>query len=320
MIFNAILVMLAALFAVFGLEETLPSQRMSLALQGRGQRLRRCFSMILGGKKSSSHSYNLLPSDTDNNSDQMSLDNEKHGRPTEEHIGTRYSKNSSDIADQERLWEKPPCPSTSAIAWKVIAKLVMSLHFTAYATAIAVFLPAPLDEGIEGTGGANQGHGLGFSVQQIGALTTTVTLLGIPTQLLLFPRLHDMAGSLRCLQLFLPLSTGSYLGFMLLSQPPESRVLRSALAAILLVLHVICRTICQPSALLLINDASEDQEARAKVHSITHACDSAISAVGLVLGGVLIRAGIQARFPGLAWLVIASISALNSVHLRYSIV
>ncbi|KAH8888936.1 MFS general substrate transporter [Thozetella sp. PMI_491] len=321
MIVNAIMVAFGVIMVAVNLEETLPGATGPLVLP-RARWLKGRVLSFLFGRPKPRFSYRLVAPGTDTGSDQdlpRSDGTEYRDSSMESYLEEKETDGLTGAVDPEELESTLPGQSSVAIAWRVVAKLVMSLHFTAYATAIAIFLPAPLGNGVNAAGEANPGHGLGFSVQEIGTLTMGVTLLGIPIQLLLFPRLHDTTGSRNCLQLLLPFSTVAYLGFMLLSQPPGSDVLRLLFAAALMALHVACRTICQPSALLLINDACEDAAVRAKVHSITHSCDSAVSALGLILGGVLIRAGILAHFPGLAWLIMACIAVLNSAIVSYFI-
>jgi hypothetical protein len=217
--------------------------------------------------------------------------------------------------DDSSIAEPLPSMLRSSLVWRILAKLVMSLHFTAYATALAVFLPAPLevpdDNAAESSINRGLGHGLGLSVKELGLITTIVALLGCLMQLLLFPRLHKAHGSLGCLRIFLPFSTVTYVGLMFLSHPPRNGILRWVIATVLLCFHGICRTVSHPSGLMMINDASDDDKERAKIHSITHSYDSAVAALGLFLGGILLRAGIKIHFVGLVWLLLGATSVTN---------
>lgn len=77
----------------------------------------------------------------------------------------------------------------SAVIRSVLAKLTISLHFTIYATTIAVF-PAPLQH-VESVSSidrkSGQGYGLGLSVQQVAIINTAVSCIACFVQLLIFP-------------------------------------------------------------------------------------------------------------------------------------
>jgi hypothetical protein len=321
MIVNASLGLVAVVLLLLNFKETLEAKPQATRYHKRlslRQKLAKLFS-----RRTSNYSYQQINYADGNNSDTESM---RLSNDTEDESSyLRTEGNEKDIRypgkEPDYDEEKPTTvnqPSFSYIAWRISVRVVMGLHLTSYATAMAVFLPAKVSAGAS-TAEVIQSHGLGFSVFEIGVLTTVVTVLAFPMQIIIFPRLHDAIGSLNCLRYFLPLSTIAYLGLTILSNPPGSEIMRLLFAAIIMAIHLVSRTVCQPSALLLINDASEDQEQRSKVQSITHASDSAASAIGLVMGGLLIRASIQLSFTGLAWLIIAVFSIANIAIVQFCI-
>ncbi|RFU74503.1 major facilitator superfamily transporter [Trichoderma arundinaceum] len=241
MIINSAFVFLAVVFASLGLEE-----RRDLKLRRTKKHFHlfrfvsRIFSLNQGyrplveGHPNSHEDITTAPSialpSLRSGQDDCEEDTERQqitGREeTEPPMAVLYESEPSTPVDENK---DQSGVLRSAVAWRIIAKLVMSLHFTAYATAAAVFLPSPLETPAvpdESTSERGLGHGLGLG-------------------------------------------------------------------------------------LMMINDYSEDVKVRAKVHSITHSCDSGVAALGLLLGGIILRVGIEIHFVGMAWLLLTLISIAN---------
>jgi hypothetical protein len=167
----------------------------------------RSLSLLFGSRKPT-YPYRVVNNRDDDESDQLASDsntNLHHCTGGDAQFREKVQQSLEIAFEQQDMELATPGQSTSAIAWKSLVKLIMSLHFTTYATAIAIFLPGTLGMGFDAAGVANQSHGLGIAVMEIGTLTTAVTILGIPIQLLLSPRLHEAIKSLGCLRLFVPL-------------------------------------------------------------------------------------------------------------------
>ncbi|KAE9373894.1 MFS general substrate transporter [Stipitochalara longipes BDJ] len=212
-----------------------------------------------------------------------------------------FHEESGRVAEEYR-------PRKSAM-WKIVLQVSITIHFTAYATVTSIFLPAPLCPDNICNGQHWVAEGVGFSLDSVAAITIAISSILCAMQLGLFPSVHRSLGSSQSLMAFMPISSAAYLAFMIFLVPIDSAAVRTALVFSLLSIHNLSRAICQPAALLLINESVSAPHSRFQIHSVAHAFNAGAAAVGLSLGGYLMQFGLHTHFVGWAWIALAALTA-----------
>lgn len=143
--------------------------------------------------------------------------------------------------------------------------------------------------------------GLGLSSPTLGLYLGTLGICGILLQLFIFPRLQKHIGNLgilRVASLFFPIAylLAPYLA--LISNYNSVKWL--AMAAVLLI-QVMGRTMAMPSSIVLLTEAAPRRSVLGTVHGAGSTISALSSALGPVIGGVLLAKGIEIGVIGLVW-------------------
>ncbi|GME33862.1 hypothetical protein GTA08_BOTSDO12684 [Neofusicoccum parvum] len=280
--------LLSAVVAVFlGLDETHPS------LRSRTDYGRKCGSLISRWTssiwKSPQHRYAALP--------------------TEERIELRDEPAAPTPAP--RLSEKPTRPPfrsllTRNIILVLTQHFLQALHVSTYNTLLYLLLstprtPTPL------TGG------LGLTAHAIGLATATLGLIGLPTQLLLYPRLSTRLPPLALYRLFLPLSAAAYLLLPLL--PLAAGAPLWPALVVVLAAQVLSRAFVNPATVILVNNCAPHPAALATLHGLAQSVAAAARTAGPVVGSAMFAWGLERGGGGAGVAVpfwgIAGLAAVN---------
>lgn len=212
---------------------------------------------------------------------------------------------------------KPP-PFRSIFTRNVILTLLshhlLALHVSTFNALIFILLPAP-------TSPNEKSHlpflftgGLGLSTEQVGLATAIIGVIGLPLQLLLYPRLQDRLGTLKSYRVFLPASILAYAFIPFLSLLPSSSLPKWLLwpfLTIVLGLQVLSRTFALPSAAILVNNASPSPASLGTIHGLAQSVSSGGRTMGPVVGGWVLGWGLRANCIGGVWWGMAVIAGVN---------
>lgn len=284
---NAFFLLLAVVAVFLGLDETHPS------LRSRTDYGRKCGSLISRWTssiwKSPQHRYAAIP--------------------TEERIELRDEPTPAPPPATSASEKPTRPPFRSLLTRNIILVLtqhfLQALHVSTYNTLLYLLLstprsPHPL------TGG------LGLTAHAIGLATATLGLIGLPTQLLLYPRLSTRLPPLALYRLFLPLSLAAYVLLPLLPLAPGAA--RWPALVTVLAAQVLSRAFVNPATVILVNNCAPQPGALATLHGLAQSVAAAARTAGPVVGSAVFALGLE-RGGGVGVAVpfwgIAGLAAVN---------
>ncbi|EFW15126.1 hypothetical protein D8B26_004526 [Coccidioides posadasii str. Silveira] len=199
---------------------------------------------------------------------------------------------------------------TRNVLLTLLTHFVLPLHTSGFNALCFLFLPAPRApnsrEGLFLFGG-----GLGMPSSRVGLATAIIGIIGLPFQILVYPRWQFRLGTLRAFRVFLPFSPLAYsLAPFLVLLPDRSYVIWPALSAVIF-LQVISRTFSIPATVILVNNSVPDPSVLATVHGVAQSVACGARAVGPLLAGWGLGLGLKNNIVGGVWWALALIAILN---------
>ena len=212
--------------------------------------------------------------------------------------------------------EVKPRPSfrsilTRNVCFNMLQRFLQSLHVSAFNSMLFNLLPSPRADRRDFHLPFRFSGGLGLSAQKMGLANTTIGMIGLPLQLLLYPKLIGSIGVKNSYHVFLPLSIIAYcvLPYLVLL-PSETALVWTCLTAVL-ALQVLSRTFINPATVMLVNDSAPSPDALGTVHGLAQSVSSAARILGPTVGGNLLGWGLGHNFVGLPLWVLATVAMAN---------
>lgn len=336
-LFSGVFILISAVSVVFGLDETHEALRHK---PDYGRVIgRKITDIIYRRRRRRHHQYQQLP--TDETELQLTPAAPPAAPTNTPASGSTVFPRSVPDAQQQSSHSttttttdtttttKPtPCPSpsnspppfrqilTKNIVLTLTTHHLLALHVSAFNALIILLLPAPHN--------ANTHHtfptlrftgGLGLPQSHVGLAMAILGTVGLPLQILLYPRLAHRLGTLRSYRLFLPCSALAYTALPFLALLPQTQthtatLLTWALLALVLAAQVLARTFALTATVILVNNAAPPH-ARASVHGLAQAVSSAARMLGPTLGGWLLGRGLRGGCVGGVWWGMAAVVLLN---------
>ncbi|KAL3459525.1 major facilitator superfamily domain-containing protein [Aspergillus heterothallicus] len=145
---------------------------------------------------------------------------------------------------------------TQIVILIMLQLFLQSLHISAFNSIFFTLLPTPRSDNASYIPPFRFTGGLGLSSQKVGLANTTIGMVGIPLQLLVYPRLIGLLGAQKSYLIFLPLSIVAFcLTPYLVLLPDNIGIIWTCLSGVL-VLQVLSRTFVNPATILLVNDSA----------------------------------------------------------------
>lgn len=204
---------------------------------------------------------------------------------------------------------RPESPWRHVFQRNVILTLVthflLAMHTSAFNNMIFVFLP--MSRQPEGTlkGFLHFSGGLGLSSSHVGLATAIIGIVGLPLQLLVYPRVQFRLGTLRSFRTFLPLSPLAYTLMPFLVIIPRAPYLVWPAFILVVSLQVISRTFVLPAGIILVNNSVTESTVLGTIHGIAQSTSSAARTLGPLLGGLGLGLGSKNDIVGAAWWALA---------------
>ncbi|GJC88636.1 putative membrane protein YCR023C [Colletotrichum liriopes] len=200
---------------------------------------------------------------------------------------------------------------TRQVCLNMLQRFLQSLHVSAFNSIFFSLLPTPRAEN-------NNFHlpfrftgGLGLSSEKIGLANTTIGMIGIPLQLLLYPWLIGSLGVRQSYRVFLPLSIIAYFSLPYLVLLPDDTLLIWTCLTVVLSMHVLSRTFVNPATMLLVNDSAPSPDLLGTVHGLASSISSAGRIVGPTVGGVMLGWGLAHDMVGLPLWLLGILAVMN---------
>ena len=308
-IISGIIITLGALAVILGLDET------HEALKNKpdyGRRLGRWLARVVFPRSDGHHYRRLSTQDHQEEEDGIDLPETPLTPCANQHpVDSPAPKSSSPKATK-------PLPFRSIFTRNVNLTLLchhlLALHVSAFNALIFLLLPAP-------TSSNNDAHlpflfkgGLGLTTEQVGLATAIIGVIGLPLQLLFYPRLQGRWGTLKSYRMFLPFSIAAYTILPYLSLLPSSGLPKWIFwpfLTLILTLQVLSRTFALPSAVILVNNSSPSSASLGTIHGFAQSVSSGARTAGPVVGGWVLGWGLKNNCVGAIWWGMAVVAGCN---------
>lgn len=204
---------------------------------------------------------------------------------------------------------------TTRVGLTMAQHFFQALHVSAFNSLFFILLPMTRSSNAGArlplffTGGA------GLSIRDIGYANTIIGLVGIPCQLLLYPRLSARFGVLPSYRAALPLSIIAYaaLPYVVFLSDTPARLWPYLIFT--LMSQVLARLFATPGTVILINESAPHPTLLGTVHGLGQSIASAARMVGPTAGGFILSWGNQNNCVGLPFWILAVLAVLNWVLL-----
>lgn len=308
---SATIVFMAVLGVALGLDETHEALRNKPDLC---RRLGIFFARIISGKKDT-YRYSRL-STQDDPLDESAIDLPETPLTATPVTPTHTSSSaSSSKADPLR---PSPSPFRSIFTRNVLLTLLthfsLAFHVSSFNALIFLLLPTPTSQNKNAHLPFLFTGGLGLSTEQVGLATAVIGVIGLPLQLLLYPRLQAKWGTLKSYRMFLPASIAAYILLPFLSLLPSTKLPEWMLwpcLTVILALQVLSRTFALPSTVILVNNSSPAKSNLGTIHGVAQSVSSGARTMGPVVGGWLMGLGLKEGCVGGVWWGMAGVAAVN---------
>ena len=168
-----------------------------------------------------------------------------------------------------------------------------------------IFLPTPRAPADTRRGLFHFGGGLGLPSSRVGLATAIIGLIGLPLQILLYPRVQSRLGTLASFRAFLPFSPVAYIVMPFLVLIPKVPLLVWTAFTITVGFQVISRTFALPAAIILVNNSVTDASVLGTIHGVAQSISSAARTLGPFIGGWGLGLGLEHNMTGAIWWALA---------------
>lgn len=284
----------AALTIILGLDETHPQLRHQ---PDRGRQLGKLMMRTILNDKTAEYSYQPLHRDV------PSAIIDEYAREAGENTP------ASEPEDKK----KPPFRAifTTNVCLTMLQRFLQSMHVSAFNSIFFSLLPTPRAEKSDFNLPFHFTGGLGLSSKKLGFANTMIGMIGLPLQLLVYPRLIGSLGVRNSYRAFLPLSIMAYflLPYLVLL-PDDAGLIWVSLSTVLL-MHVLSRTFVNPATMLLVNDCAPSPNLLGTVHGLASSVSSSGRIIGPTVGGVMLGWGLAHNIVGLPLWVLTIVAVVN---------
>ncbi|KAJ5681887.1 uncharacterized protein N7477_001827 [Penicillium maclennaniae] len=291
-VLSAIFIFISLLAVFLGLEETHETGRYRVDW---GRRLGKKIARLCSGRP---RHYRRLNTDAEDESLYM-----------EGSVGT-WSAPSSPTRSRMPVPRPHKRPSfrqiwTKNVLLTLLAHFLLAIHTSAFNAMTFVFLPTPRAPENSRDGFLHFGGGLGLPSARVGLATAIIGFIGLPLQILLYPRIQGRLGTLTSFRTFLPFSPISYLLMPFLVVLPRVPWIVWPSFTVVVLLQVISRTFALPAAIILVNNCVTDPSILGTVHGVAQSIASAARTLGPFLGGWGLGLGLANNMVGAIWWALA---------------
>ncbi|KAE8147963.1 major facilitator superfamily domain-containing protein [Aspergillus avenaceus] len=194
---------------------------------------------------------------------------------------------------------------TPNIVLTLLVHFLLAFHTSACNSMTFVFLPAPRAPEGSREGFFHFGGGLGLPSYRVGLATAIIGFIGLPLQILVYPRVQARLGTLTSFRTFLPFSALAYALMPFIVLIPRYPWLVWPAFTIVVGFQVISRTFSLPAAIILVNNSVTDPRVLGTVHGVAQSISSGARTLGPFIGGWGLGLGFKYNLIGGIWWALA---------------
>lgn len=195
----------------------------------------------------------------------------------------------------------------------IVAFGLLPLHNATFLHIFPVFLSMPTSPNPNASAFYFIG-GLGLASPTIGIYLATFGICGILLQLFIYPRIQRRIGTLGAFRFANAIFPVAYIFAPYLSLLSSHKTAKWLAMAAVLFSQVMARTMAIPSSVILLTEAAPRRSVLGTVHGAGNTLSALASAIGPVLGGMLLARSIDAGAIGIVWwcwLLLVAVTALG---------
>ena len=187
----------------------------------------------------------------------------------------------------------------------LLVHFLLAIHTSAFNAMVFIFLPIPRAAEGSRSGFFHFSGGLGLPSSHVGFATAIIGVIGLPMQILLYPRVQAKLGTIRCIRTFLPFSALAYILMPFLVLVPRQPWALWSSFTFVVGFQVVSRTFSLPAPVILVNNCVTDPTILGTLHGIAQSVSSAARTLGPYLGGVGLSLGLRYNMIGGVWWALA---------------
>lgn len=144
----------------------------------------------------------------------------------------------------------------------------------------------------------------------VGVATSTLGAIGMIVQISIYPRIHDIMGTVKTYRVFSILFPIAYFAFPVIQTLPIDAAVWVAIVCVLLI-HVMGRVFVIPATIMVLNNSAPHPTLLGKVHGIGQTVSAVFRTLGPFLAGYLYQGGLKLGSALFPWCIVAGISILG---------
>ena len=189
---------------------------------------------------------------------------------------------------------------TRSLLKTLVAFGLLPLHNSTFLHIFPVFLSMPPSSNHDYTLFRFTG-GMGLASPTVGLYLATFGICGILLQLFIYPRAQAYIGNLGIFRIANSVFPLTYAISPYLSLISGHKTARWTTMAVVLFLQVFSRTMAIPSSVILLTEAAPQRGVLGTVHGAGSTLSALSSAIGPIIGGLVLARGIEIGAIGLVW-------------------
>jgi MFS family permease len=147
-------------------------------------------------------------------------------------------------------------------------------------------------------------------IMGVGVATSTLGAIGMVVQIFIYPRIHDIMGTVRTYRLFSVMFPIVYLTFPFIRNIHIEAAVWVAIFCVLLI-HVTGRVFVIPATIMVLNNSAPHPTLLGKVHGIGQTISAIFRTLGPFVAGYLYQGGLRLESVIFPWWIVAGISILG---------
>jgi hypothetical protein len=156
-----------------------------------------------------------------------------------------------------------------------------------------------------------------MSARQAGLATSIIGLVGVPLQLLFYPRIQERLGTIMSYKIYSGLFPISYalIPFIPFTQSNSNGngMLTWFCITFVLILHTTGRVVAIPATISLVNDSSPHPSLRGVVNGLGQSVTGTFRTLGPIIGAYAFAYGLENQLVGILWWSLAGVALTGTL-------
>ncbi|KAH8690793.1 major facilitator superfamily domain-containing protein [Talaromyces proteolyticus] len=223
---------------------------------------------------------------------------------------------SSNRQPQRKPQQKSVSIWTFSFIMTLLSQAIFDFHMGAFTALWPLFLSSPRTQISDGGSETHAGGGLGMPIMGVGVAASILGAIGMVIQIFVYPRIHDLMGTVKSYRYFSLLFPIAYFAFPFIRAIRIETGIWIAIIFILFI-HVTGRVFVIPATLMVLNNSAPHPMLLGKVHGIGQTTSAAFRTLGPFFAGYLYEFGLRVDSVIIPWWIIAGLGIMGSAAAQF---